>query len=128
MNTWIFMMEQIYVWKRNFGSGRSQMLFKIDVLENFANITGRHLCWSRFLIKMLCSGLQVCNFIEKRFIHMHSFLQSTSGESFWNLHLLSPFYVKRSKSILLPTQNGGRIPGMVYIVSITVYSSSPNMW
>ena len=69
MNTWIFMMEQIYVWKRNFGSGRSQMLFKIDVLENVASFIGRHLCWCRFLIKMLCSGLQVCNFIKKRLLH-----------------------------------------------------------
>ena len=45
------------------------MLFKIDVLENVASFIGRHLCWCRFLIKMLCSGLQVCNFIKKRLLH-----------------------------------------------------------
>ena len=27
-----------------------QMLFKIDVLENFTNFTEKHLCWSLFLI------------------------------------------------------------------------------
>ena len=31
-------------------SSRSQMFFKIGVLKNFANITGRHLCWSPFLM------------------------------------------------------------------------------
>ena len=69
MNTWIFMMEHIYVWKRNFRSGHSQMLFKIDVLENIASFIGRNLWWCRFLIKMLCSGLQVCNVIKKRLLH-----------------------------------------------------------
>ena len=33
-------------------SSRSQMFFKIDVLKNFANFTGKHLCWSLFLIKL----------------------------------------------------------------------------
>ena len=104
MNTWIFMMEQIYVWKRNFGSGRSQMLFKIDVLENVASFIGRHLCWCRFLIKMLCSGLQVCNFIKKRLLHtcfplkFAKFLQSTSGECFWNLRMLSHRFSFRGQS------------------------------
>ena len=112
MNTWIFMMEPIYVWNRNFGSGRSHMLFKIGVLENLANFTGRHLCWSHFLIKMLCSDLQLCNFIKKRLLRRcfplkfakfltKPFLQSTSGECFWNLRVLSPLYLTRSKSILL---------------------------
>ena len=27
------------------------MFFKIGVLKNFAILTGKHLCWSRFLIK-----------------------------------------------------------------------------
>ena len=31
------------------------------VIKNFANFTGKHLCWSPFLIK-----LQACNFIKKR--------------------------------------------------------------
>ena len=34
------------------------------VLKNFVIFTGKHLCWSLFLIK-----LQACKFIEKRFQH-----------------------------------------------------------
>ena len=34
-----------------FRSSRSQMFFKIGVLKNFAIFTGKHLCWSLFLIK-----------------------------------------------------------------------------
>ena len=33
-------------------SSRSQMLFKIGVFKNFANFTGKHLCWSLFLKKL----------------------------------------------------------------------------
>ena len=32
-------------------SNRSQMFFKIGVLKKFANLTGKQLCWSFFLIK-----------------------------------------------------------------------------
>ena len=30
----------------------SQMFFKIGVLKNFAMFTGKHPCWSPFLIKL----------------------------------------------------------------------------
>ena len=33
-------------------SNRSQMFFKIGVLKNLANFTGKHLCWNLFLIKL----------------------------------------------------------------------------
>ena len=33
-------------------SSYSQMFYKIDVLEYFAKFTGKHLCWSHFLIKL----------------------------------------------------------------------------
>ena len=33
-------------------NSHSQMFFKIDVLKNFAILTGKHLCWSLFLIKL----------------------------------------------------------------------------
>ena len=36
----------------NFKSSRSQMFFKIGVLNNFAIFAGKHLCWSYFLIKL----------------------------------------------------------------------------
>ena len=37
-----------------FRSSRSQIFFEIGVIKNFANSTGRHLCWRHFL-KMLQS-------------------------------------------------------------------------
>ena len=42
---------------------RSQMFFKIDVLKNFANYTGKHPCWSLF---NKVEGLKACNFIIKK--------------------------------------------------------------
>ena len=42
------------------------MFFKIYVLKNFAMLTGKHLCWSLFLIKL----------------QQQSFLQNTSGGCF----------------------------------------------
>ena len=33
-------------------SSRSQMFYKIGVLEKFAKFTGKHLCWSHFSIKL----------------------------------------------------------------------------
>ena len=33
-------------------SSRSQMFFKIGALKNFAMFTGKHLCWSLFVIKL----------------------------------------------------------------------------
>ena len=35
------------------GDSLSQMFFKIGILKNFANFTGKHMCWSLFLIKLL---------------------------------------------------------------------------
>ena len=35
-----------------FISSCSQMFFKIGLFKNFANFTGKHLCWSLFLIKL----------------------------------------------------------------------------
>ena len=42
----------------------SQMYFKIGVFKNFDIFTGKHLCWSVFLIK-----LQACIFMNKRLQH-----------------------------------------------------------
>ena len=39
-------------WERNYRSSHLQILFKISVLKNFANFTGKHLYWSLFLIKL----------------------------------------------------------------------------
>ena len=46
---WLFSCEKITISR----SSRSQMLFKIGVLKNFALFTGKHLCWSLSLIKLL---------------------------------------------------------------------------
>ena len=35
-----------------FRSSRSQLFFKIGVPKNFANFTGKHPCWSLFLIEL----------------------------------------------------------------------------
>ena len=41
--------------KRIVRSSRSQMFFSIDLLKGFAHFTGKHLCWSLFLIKFQAS-------------------------------------------------------------------------
>ena len=35
--------------RTDFRSSRSQMFFKIDVLKDFSNSTGNHLCWISIL-------------------------------------------------------------------------------
>ena len=37
----------------NFRSSCSQMFFKVGILKNFANVTGKELDWSLFLINLL---------------------------------------------------------------------------
>ena len=39
---------------------------KKAVLKKYTVFTGKQLCWSLFLIKLIKLGLQACNFIEKR--------------------------------------------------------------
>ena len=67
----IFMTSQILKFMEhqkhnNLGSSRSQMFFKIAVLKNIANFTGKRLYWSLFLIKLQVLKL---NFTEKRLQH-----------------------------------------------------------
>ena len=40
------------LWLSFVRSNRSQTFFKMDALKNFANFTGKKLCWSPFLIKL----------------------------------------------------------------------------
>ena len=42
------------------------MFFKIGVFKSFENFTGKHVCWSLFLLEC-----QACNFIKKRFQHKY---------------------------------------------------------
>ena len=37
---------------------RLHMFFKIGALKNFANFTGKHLCWSLFLVKFLTNFIK----------------------------------------------------------------------
>ena len=69
-------------------SRRWQMFFKIGVLKNSANLTGKHLCWSLFLIKLqyvkpATSLKRDCNtsvFVRNsQNFQKHLFLQNTSG-------------------------------------------------
>ena len=62
-----------------FRTSRSQLLFKISVLKNFANLTGKHLCWSLFLLKL-----------QKTLTHTFSckiceLFKNTSDGCFWYL-------------------------------------------
>ena len=45
-------------------SSRSQMFFKISILKNFAMFTGKHLCWSLFLIKLQAFRFFLVNIAE----------------------------------------------------------------
>ena len=38
---------------------RSQMFFKVGVLKNLANFTGKPFCWSLFLIKLQPEGIDI---------------------------------------------------------------------
>ena len=42
------------------------MFFKIRVLKNFANFTGKHLCWSLFLKKFLTLFLTLLKTLQYR--------------------------------------------------------------
>ena len=74
-------------------SSRLQMFFKIGVLETFTDFTGKHLCWSLFLIKLQAYA---CNFIKRRIQNKcfpvkfakflkTPFLQNSSGSCFHKL-------------------------------------------
>ena len=41
-------------------SSHSHLFFKIDILKNFTNFTGKHLCWSLFLLKKTPTHVLCC--------------------------------------------------------------------
>ena len=76
------------VGRSQMSSSRSQTFFKIGVLKNVANFTGRDLCWSLFLIKLqaLKKRLQHRCFPPKFAKFLRTlFLQNTSGGCFWQM-------------------------------------------
>ena len=54
----------------NCRSSHSQMIFKIGVLENFTKLTGKHLCWSFFLIKLQAATLLKRDFSTDVFLRI----------------------------------------------------------
>ena len=62
-----------------FRSPRSQMFLQIGVLKNFANLTGKHLCWSLFLIKLQRRCLvKSAKFLRTLFFTEHLFTVTAS--------------------------------------------------
>ena len=60
---------------------RSHIFFKIDVIKNFVNFTGKHLCWSLFLIKFKTdSKTDVLSFFTEhlRWLILKGFCKGTS--------------------------------------------------
>ena len=66
-------------------NNRSQMFFKVSVLNNFATFIGKHLCWSLFKVKLQAPWLET---LLKRDPTQAFFL-----EYFLWLLLLNTFYV-----------------------------------
>ena len=72
---------------------------KIGVLKNFANFTGKHLCWSLFLINLQAKAL---NFIKKRLqpgvfceiceIFQNIFFYRTPPVAASVMHIFTPSY------------------------------------
>ena len=57
----------VFIKNRCRGS-RSHMFFKIGVLKNFTIFTGKHLCWSLFLIKLQAFRLFSCEYCKIVFL------------------------------------------------------------
>ena len=85
-------------------SSPSHMFFKIGVLKNFANFTGKHLCWSLFLIELqvwrpywkqtptlvfsgeICETLKNIYFTEHlRWLLLWCFLLTQHGLQIWRI-------------------------------------------
>ena len=61
-----------------------QMIFKVGVLKNFANFTGKHPCQSLFLIKLHALRSRICKiFKNTSFTEHHRWLLLQSPELSW---------------------------------------------
>ena len=58
MKFFIFHFSLLWFRDRIYRSTRLKLFFKIDFLKNLAIFTGKHLCWSLFLIKYRSEGVQ----------------------------------------------------------------------
>ena len=67
----IFLKSEFCFLISSYFSSRWQMFIKISVLNNFAILTGKHMCWSLFF-----SGLKICNFLRTAFWEQQKFLKT----------------------------------------------------
>ena len=56
---------------REIRSNLLQVFFKIGVIQNFANITGKHLFWSLFLMNLLGLGEMIAKYLRTPFSTEH---------------------------------------------------------
>ena len=76
---------RLYVYRKSsYRSIRSQMLFKIGVLKNFANFTGKYLCQSLFFDKGAGLRLQLWTHV---------------GEFLWNLQNTKNTFFHRTRPV-----------------------------
>ena len=107
--SWPLHLENLRREQTTHRSSCSHIFSKIGVLRNFTNIIGKHLCCSRFLIKLQAlhdynTGVscEICEIFKK-----HLILQSTSGGCFLTQLLLhmkmyfseSPHEAKRNWAV-----------------------------
>ena len=78
-------------WERNYRSSRSQILFKISVLKNFTSFTGKHLCWSLFLIKLQIWRLANLLWRNSNTGAMRKKLQSSRSQIFFKIGVIKNF-------------------------------------
>ena len=93
------------------GSSRSQMFFKTGVLKNFGIFTGKHLCWSLFLIKLLAwspatvlkrESTQVFSWEYYEVFKNSFFLQNTScGCSCYDLEKILKFCFPQKSPVIM---------------------------
>ena len=78
----------IAFWSETNKSSLSQIFLKIGVLKSFANFTGKHQCWSLFVVKRLqhrCFSVKFSKFLRILFFteHLRWLLLNKTTRSFW---------------------------------------------
>ena len=98
---------------------RLQIFFKIGVLKNFTKFSGKHLCWSLFLIKLQafrratllkrdfqhrCFSCEVWEYFKNAFFYISS--SNTSGCYFWMTEIEKEYLKQRGKLTKYYYRNG----------------------
>ena len=79
-----------------YSSSPSQIFFKMDFLKNFANFTGKRLCWGFFLIK-----LQAWRRIKIKKMEDWNMFRNPVGEMLWRFKYFAIKYFKLNLSLRL---------------------------